>query len=478
MSLGPRPVSRVRSGAAHHSALATTWQVRVTGIEFINDFPMEANGDNRSNTDPDRQRYTTIPENFRGWGRGAPLTGWDWEGADNLERAACYRRFAPVNMRVRLRSSLPAPTARTFNLEATPSVDGDASVLTAAVVPVSWPAGQQEQIVTVMLGGVLPNGVSRYHLRLTWSVSLLTPGGRIGVTNHKIFGVYADPLDPDVSSATGSPQAPVTGLTKKRLDKLTRIIGGPNRTCPTPSQADINRLSWNLHVACNDETPPWFNGARPEFIKYGSGGPRVELVDQWVMWLASRTWSRPNEHAHWNAGSCIGHVQLMKTMLAGAGINSRRAWVIPKTTLLPNGTTRVITASDLIAYDNLDLAAREQAWTFTVGGVSYRAAVLLIDKPTPGGWTAEQFEACLHYDGKLVPGAIATSKYPPAVLSGRVGFSNALEVLRWWHSVAHGSFQRFMCWLAVSPGYAFFDRNGTSYGSPYDIPASLQLPVP
>src|SRR5262245_21514195 len=94
-------VPRVRSGGAHRAKLVTTWAVRVTGIEFIDDYPMEANGRNRNNTDPDRQHYTTIPEDFAGWGRGMPLAGWDWEGTDNRERAACYRRGQPIHMKVR-----------------------------------------------------------------------------------------------------------------------------------------------------------------------------------------------------------------------------------------------------------------------------------------------------------------------------------------------------------------------------------------
>ncbi len=487
MSNGSRRVSRTRSGAKHLSTLATRWTVRVTGIEFINDYPMEAPGRNRSDTDPDRKHYATIPEDFRGWGRGMPLTGWDWEGTDDLERAACYRRQRPVAMRVRLRSSVPAPSARNFTLEVTPALDGDTTVLTAATAAVSWPAGQQERIVNITTGGALPDEVSRYHLRLTWSVSGLTPGGVITRSGHKIFSFFEDPLDPSPSGASGTALGPVIGLTKQRLDKLTLITGGSSRRFPrhvsghpTPalSATEIDRLIWLVHVAANDETPPYFEGRRAVPIRYGSAGPTIDLIDQWVMWLGSRTWSRANEHPHWNAGSCIGHAQLMKTMLASVGINSRRSWVLPKTTLMPDGSTVSLSATDVIAFDNLNLSANQQSWTFTVGGLTYDAAVRLIDKPSgPGSITWEYFEACLFYSGKLVPGAIPTSRYPAAVRSAKVGFPDGMAVLRWWHSVNHGSFHRFMAWVSESPA-GYFDRDGTFYGSPYDIPVGKRLPLP
>jgi hypothetical protein len=471
----------------------TTWRVQVTGIKFIDDYPMDANGRNKSDTDPDRQHYPDIPEDFGGWGRGMPLTGWDWEGADNLERAACYHRQKPIRMWVRLRSSLPAPTARSFKLTVTPKVDGDASVLTPATVTVDWPAGAQEwpdpaasdsdrDAKAITTGGALPNEVSRYHVQLTWSVKDITPGGTIKVTNHKIFGIYEDPLDPDISSASGSPQSPVDGLTKKRLDKLTGVISPTNRRFPTPASSDLDRLIWILCKTTNDSGPPHFYGTRAEQVQYGgfgSSAPAVKMVDQWVMWLEGRqippVAGEPPKP--WNVGACISYVQLMKTMLASAGINSRRAWVIPKTTLMPGGSTVSISASDVVITDNYD-SSREQQRTFTYGGASYPAAVRLIDKPFPNGNTSwEYFEACLYYGGKLVPGAIVTSHYPPAILSGQVGFPDALAVLRWWHSVSHGPFQRFMAWVSESP-VGYFDRDGTYYPSPYSIPVAKRLPLP
>jgi hypothetical protein len=452
----------------------------VTGIEFIDDYPMEANGRNKSNTDPDRQHYTGIPEDFAGWGRGMLLTDWDWEGKDNLERAACYHRQKPIHMKVRLHSSLPAPTKRSFTLNVTPTVDGATTLLTPGSASVDWPAGASEKIVDMIAtGGALPNEVSRYHVGLKWSVTGTTPGGVIDRSNHTIFGIYEDPLDPDVSSASGSKQAPVDGLTKQRLDKLTVAIGGSGRRFPTPAMADIDRLIWKLCQTVNDSGPPHFYGPRSINVRYGAGGPEINTVDQWVMWLEGRK-IPPDSGASarsWCVGACISYVQLMKTMLAAAGINSRRAWVIPKTTLLPDGTTVSLKSDDLIAFDDLNLDAKEQSYPFTVGGVAYKAAVRLIDNPDGTSATWENFEACLYYGGKLVPGAIATSRYPPGVLSGRVGFPDALAVLKWWHNVAHGTFNRFMAWVSESPA-GYFDRDGKFYASPYAIPHAKQLPVP
>ena len=474
-------VARVRAGASHHSTLVTRWYVRVTGIEFIDDYPMEANGRNKNNTDPDRQYYSTIPEDFAGWGRGMPLTGWDWEGKDNLERAACYHRQKPIHMKVRLHSSVPAPTDRTFTLKVTPTLDGKTTDLTSATVSVSWPAGSQEQIVSLIaFGGALPNEVSRYHLRLTWSVTGIVPGGTIDRSNHKIFSTYEDPLNPDVSNSSGSPLSPITGLTKQRLDKLTLIIGGYSRRFPTPSSSNLDRLIWTLCKTINDSGPPHFDGRRAQWVQYGGdSGPYVNLVDQWVMWLEGRKIpvEPGSENKAWNVGACISYAQLMKTMLGSVGINSRLAWVIPRTTLLPNGTTVSVSASDAVITDTFDDSHLQTA-TIHYNGLDYAVSPKLINDPFPDGTPSyENFEACLFYGGKLVPGAIPTSRYPKSILAGQVGFPDALAVLRWWHSVSHGKFHRFMAWVSQTTG-AFFDRDGTFYSNPYHIPVAKWLPVP
>src|SRR5690348_15700009 len=115
------PVSRVRSGGTHRNTLVTSWKVHVTGIEFIHDYPVREDGDNRSK---DKSKvefwYPKIRENFKGWGLGLYLVGWDWEGSDSPKRFACYHRQKPVCMRVRLAASHKPPEARTFSLQVKP----------------------------------------------------------------------------------------------------------------------------------------------------------------------------------------------------------------------------------------------------------------------------------------------------------------------------------------------------------------------
>ena len=475
-------VSRVRSGGTHRSTLVTSWKVRVSGIEFVKDYPMRENGNNHSNKGSDAIVYPKIRENFKGWGLGPYLAGWDWEGSDNLKRVACYRREMPISMRVRLSSSHPAPSDRTFTLQVEPTVkNGAATPLTPSSVHVSWPAGSREQIVEVTIGGKLPNEVSRYDLHLTWSarnIAVSTPGGTPGAgvggvinrSRHTIYSIYEDPLKPSVSNKSGSKWWVDTGLTKQRLDKLLLAFGGHADRFPTPAATDIDRLIWQLHQHVNDSSPPYFNGARGAFVMYGQDGPKLDYLDQWVMWLASRTWNRaPREQPHWNFGACITYVQLMKTMLAMAGINAQRAWVYPKTTVWPNGIDVDWDDSDLVDVEDVDpdtaddlekylgQRTKPQDWTFLDkrSGLEFKAEVRLIDKPAANGdAVSDHFEACLYYGGKLVPGAIPTRRYPANVLQDRVGFANATELLRWWHSVKHGNFRRFMAWVSDSPvGY-------------------------
>lgn len=494
-------VSRVMSGGTHRSTLVTVWAVRVTGIEFTNDFPIRENGNNHSNKAPDAISYPKIKENFKGWGLGPYVVGWDWEGSDNLKRAACYHRQKPVSMRVRLHSSQPAPSPRTFTLQVEPTVsNGKPTGLTPGSVKVSWPSGSQEQIVEVTTGGALPNEVSQYDLHLAWFVKELTisspegtpsagVGGLINRTRHTIYSIWEDPLNPSVSNKAGKKWFADTGLTKQRLDKLIQAIGGDKHRFPTATKADIDRLIWNLHHHVNSSSPPYFNGQRGVTISYGMDGPELDLLDQWVMWIPSRTWKRlPKAQPHWNFGACISYVQLMKTMLAIAGINSQRAWLYPKTTQWPNGEDVDWDDSDLLDLEDRDPDVEKyripkttpQEWPFPDPNTKLmsKATVRLIEKPGPHGTPFyEAFEACLYYDGKLVPGAIPPRRYPPDVLHDRVGFANAKELLRWWHSVKHGDFKRFMAWVSESPP-AFFDKDGTYYSSPYKIPVSKQLPVP
>ena len=497
------PVSRVRSGATHRSTLVTAWKVRVTGIEFTQDYPVRQDGDNRpKGKNMDDVSYPKIRENFKGWGLGPYLLGWDWEGADNPKRFACYRRQKPISMKVRLRASHKAPGARSFTLRVEPKVtNGGPTPLTTGSAKVNWPADSLEQIVEITVGGTLPNEIARYDLHLTWSVQEIAVsgpdgtlggvGGVIDRTRHVIYSVYEDPLNPAVSNKSGKKWWVDTGLTRQRLEKLLQAFGGGNKRFPTPAQADIDQLIWHLHKHVNDSSPPYFNGARGVRVEYGRGGPQLDYLDQWVMWLESRTWNRPPaRQPHWNYGACITYIQLMKTMLGIAGINVQRAWVFPKTTLWPNGIDVEWDNEDLVDVEDVDRGDRddveryksretkEQTWPFMRNGIAYNATVRLIDRPKANGAPLyEAFEGCLYYGGKFLPGAISTRRYPADLLKNRTGFANATEVLRWWTSVQHGGVKRFMAWASESPP-GFFDSQGDYYTSPYDIPVSRHLPVP
>ena len=509
-----RPVARVRAGATLKSTLATKWGIDLSAIEFIKDVPMSENGYNRADRAPDVINYLGIRENFHGWGRGAQITGWDWQGFDNLERPACYVRKNPIVMKVRLRCSPAAPSDRTFTLVVDPSLDGDTTLLTTGSKAVTWKKGSKEEIIEITTGGALPDEVSRFGLRLTWSAKDIaisapdgttTPGkaGVIAKTNHTVFGIFDDPREPADHTEEGRRWYVDTGCTKQRLDKITQVIGGTKRRFPTAKPSDIEELVWMIHKDVNDtHNPVYFDGQRSFKILY-LGKPsktsktkkklveyEIGLIDQWVMWAPSDA-TYPGKFPHWNYGACVTYAQLMKTMLATIGIHTRLAWVIPKTTHLPNGTDKALSESDLVDFDTKsDLPT--QKWTFLMNAtashpqVAFYAEVVLVERPEKGG--AEQFEGCLWYKGRFYPGAIATEKYPSDILKDRRGFPSGAEVLKWWRTVRHtgSTFSRFMAWWGSDPTGAlkpdgptslFFDKDGNPFLSPYDIPDGQKLPL-
>ncbi len=489
--------SRVRAGAPHKTTLVTSWRVKVTAIEFINDVYLSENGYNVSNTPPDSINYRQIKENFYGWGRGVYLTGWDWQGTDNLERAACYVRLKPVVMKVRLQCALPAPSARTFTLVVTPTLNGDATLLTDGSKSVGWPKGSKEQVVEITTGGAFPDEVSRFDLKLTWSIKdvaisaadgTTSPGvtGVITRSRHTVFSIYGLPREPSDNTEAGRDFYTDSGLTKQRLDKITLVLGGSKRRFPTSKLSDLDELVWRVHKDLNDtNNPPYFYGERSFKIKYNLKPDKklkkqkdpieIGVVDQWVLWAPSGGgYSGP--FPHWNYGACITYIQLMKTMLAMIGIHTRLAWVIPKTTQLPNLDDPInLSESDLVDFNShSELPTQKHVFT-APSGVQWQAEVVLMERPEKGGW--EQFEGCLFYNNRYYPGAIPTEKYPDSVKKDRRGFGSGVEVLRWWISVSHGKFERFMVWKAEIPTLLFFDRDGGPHQDAYEIKkAGDQLP--
>jgi hypothetical protein len=316
------------------------------------------------------------------------------------------------------------------------------------------------------------------------------PGGKstagiAGVINrarHTIYSTYEGPLDPEVSDAKGKTWFLDTGLTRQRMDKLTKVLGGESHRFPTWKDGDIDELVWKVHEhVSNSSNPPYFYGDRAINVRYGVDGPMLNLIDQWVMWLESRTWRRPPV-PHWNFGACITYIQLVKTMLAVAGVNAQRAWVHPATPLLPNGHIVQLSDDDLLDVEGGPGKYKPQIHEFIAARtkLSFYARVVLVDKPGPHGEAGyDQFEGCLYHGGKLYPGGFRIGHYPPEIRKSRAGFSSPKDVMRWWQGIKsdQGKFERFLAWRAEKPWLMFFDKDGKPYNSPYDIPPLQRLPL-
>jgi len=229
------------------------------------------------------------------------------------------------------------------------------------------------------------------------------------------------------------------------------------RRHPVANQDDLVDLYWQLHRGINDTpgVPPYFDGAHDLHITVDGtrNGTPLPLDDQWLAWV-------PNP-ANWNDASCIGHVQLAKTMLASVGLFARRTWVFPHTTRLPNGTTRAFADTDLYCLGSYD-ESKLQTWTFRHMGVDYTATPKLME---PGAaW--ENFEACmLSPTGKFLTGGYET-RTNPASFRANKGFNSAAELLRWWCNTSRGSFRRFVCWAyhnEATDEVHLWDVNGGHY---------------
>jgi hypothetical protein len=173
-------------------------------------------------------------------------------------------------------------------------------------------------------------------------------------------------------------------------------------------------------------------------------------------------------------------------VLSGSGQQTktslRRAWVVPKTSNLPDGSRVTLQKHDLLVYDVLDLNRFQQSWAFDVGGVIYQAAVRVINAPVCGIPTWENFGICFCSEGKLIPSPAVVSRGSNGIDSG-TEFSSVHELLRWWLSVPNAGIRRFLAWVAIysdggSTHYKFFDRCGCGYDNPYSIPQESRLVLP
>ncbi len=417
------------------------------------------------------------------WGKGAKITTPEWVAGrdDDDNRRACFTRNRPVSMRVKLVCA--TTSGLTGTLTATPTLDGASTPLSAVSVSFNYGASTADLWVTVVLGGNLPDEVARFLLKVQWTATGMGFTFTHVTSRHKIYCAYGQPFRPEYDSPSDADPGLHTAVsvgtltgTAKRLDKLTELIGSKRRHA-TATADDIVNLLWKLHVGINDTpgAPPYFDAAHTEHLSVDgtSKGATIPLEDQWLAWLSTGD-------PHWNDASCIGHVQILKTMAASIGLFARRTWVFPTTSKLPDGSTAKLADTEMYCLGSWN-PATQQSWTFTYKGRPYVAQPKLMEPGT--AW--ENFEACLRSpNGRFLPGGYNTSSCPPSFRSAK-GFGSAAELIRWWSVTSRPSFgQRFMCWLYENEAlgeYHCWDVDGTHYDiKDYVLirDAGKQLPPP
>jgi hypothetical protein len=409
--------------------------------------------------------HLIAPGNLQWWASGSKITVPEWAHNGRRNLRVCFTRNRPIAMSVKIVANTRAALSGTLSV--TPTLDGSESYLKPASVRFTYPAHAAEYWVDITTEGALPDEVGRYTLRLRWRLS----GRRFRFggpqrTRHRLYGIYGAPLLPDYDSSsvadsgsrTTRDQGTLSG-TMKRLDHLMQLIGGRDRRHPAATHDDLIDLYWNLHKGINDTpgAPPYFDAGHNQYMTHdgSSRGTYIPLADQWLAWVTNPT--------QWNDCSCIGHVQLAKTMLAAIGLFARRTWVFPHTTRLPDGSTVHLSDTDLYCLGTYD-TSKTQTWAFTHHGHPYTASPKLIEPG--GGW--ENFEACmLSPAGKFLTGGYNTRDNPPHFHANK-GFNSAAELLRWWCRTTRegGRFRRFVCWAyhdEATDEWHYWDRHGTHY---------------
>lgn len=399
------------------------------------------------------------------WARGAKITDPEWLRGrrDSLNKAAVVTRNKRVRMRVKLECATSVDLPVT--LTATPTLDGSAKHLKEAKVIFSYPANAASHTVDVELASTMPDEVGRFQLNVKWQAEGANIKFAKHTTAHTIYSAYGRPLKPDYDSASLADAGQFTDVadgtltaTRKRLDQLTALLGTTRRV-PAKTQDDLIELLWKLHVGINDTpgAPPYFDAGHDRFLTIdgSSSGTKVPIDDQWLAWLVTRS-------PHWNDASCIGHVQLLKTMAAAMGIFVRRTWVYPTTKTLPDKSNPAITDTDCYSLGQFD-STRSQKWKFTHGGVEYWANPKLMEPNL--AW--ENFEACmLTSQGRFLTGGYSTSANPRSFTTDR-GFKSAKDLLRWWSNTKRPRFgKRFMAWVyynRLTNEAHFWDVDGKHY---------------
>lgn len=406
------------------------------------------------------------------WARGAKITDPEWihGRSDKDNRCAVVTRNKLVRMRVKLKCSTSSDVSGT--LTATPTLDGSTKYLKDASVAFTYPSGAASHTVDIALASTMPDEVGRFLLKVEWAAGANVNFAKI-TTAHCLYSSYGRPLEPDYDSVSTADTGVFTSIadgtltgTRKRLDKLTQLLGSARRM-PAKAEKDLIELLWKLHVGINDTpgAPPYFDAGHDRFLTIDGErtGAKIPIDDQWIAWLLTNS-------PHWNDASCIGHVQLLKTMAAAVGIFVRRTWVHPTTKTLPDKSTPAIADTDCYSLGTFD-SSKTQKWIFTLGGRPYVAEPKLME---PGlAW--ENFEACmLTSQGRFLTGGYSTLSNPKSFTTDR-GFKSAKELLRWWCNTKRPNFgKRFMAWV-------FFDRSTNEAhfwdvdGKHYDPPDYIKI---
>ncbi len=399
------------------------------------------------------------------WARGAKITDPEWirGRSDASNKGAVVTRNKPVRVRVQLECSTSVELKGI--LTATPTLDGSTKFLQPASIPFTYPSGAASQTVDLELSSTMPDEVGRFQLKVKWEAHGDGISFAKETTTHNLYAAYGRPLEPDYDSASTADTGVFTSVadgtltgTGKRLDKLTQLLGSTRRL-PAKTANDLIELLWKLHVGINDtpDAPPYFDAGHSRFLTTDGerDGPEVPINDQWLAWLLTKS-------PHWNDASCIGHVQLLKTMAAAIGIFVRRTWVLPTTKTMPDKSTPAIADTDCYSLGTLD-SSKMQKWSFTYGGKSYEANPKLMEP----GIAYENFEACmLTSQGRFLTGGYATSSNPKSFTTDR-GFKSAKELLRWWCNTQRPNFgKRFMVWVynnRSTDEAHFWDVDGKHY---------------
>ncbi|MFO0619424.1 MAG: hypothetical protein U0414_42940 [Polyangiaceae bacterium] len=514
-----------RGGGVVHGgrgSVSTQPVVRVVGIKVHDTVSIYENSDTMPVT-PARAGLTGPAwGNYAGWGQEGAIVGNEWEGGERAR--ACVIGNRPVSLTVTLAIAPTSGVAISGTLGGTATVDGESTILTGrATGAFTFAPNATRTRVTIAFSGNLPHEVGRVTLAIEWTSPATTYRFRDRTTPIRIFLLADDPIRPDYDSAnpsdngsTGRVHGDTVSGTQQRLDKLCAILGRSNRHSVATPQ-DVNALLWALHRGINDASPPFFDAAHNEHIS-DDGFTREDALDDaahsypvqhnWMMWAQSpvrRGWTRAAgpRAMYWNDASCIGHVQLLKTMAASVGLFARRAWVLPTTTLAPavgalseiqgrpdltwSGTRPVgrnIAVTEGDCHRLGELTSFRQWWIFP--GFGSRGAVLarpVLMEPGDYHGQFENFEACLKTaNGRFLPGGYPTSSIrtsgatPGADRMGEAfvrdgGFASAIDVLRWWANTGRdGGFVRFMLWCAIDDvplgnnvvrrDFYYFDRNG------------------